>query len=900
MIATPATPQVSSTGGSLVKVYVRTRPLLGTELKGNERNIITINNNDNQVVVDDNLGDKVYHYDGVFDVQATQTQVYESVVAPLVGKVQNGGNATVIAYGQTGSGKTHTMGTDHNTAKADAGVLQRAMRTLLGYDDDNLENCDNTSMKLHISFCEVYNEKLYDLLASTRTPVTTHPDNYGGLKPVGMVEEQITNVEEGLKLLERGSCLRTVAATAMNQHSSRSHALIFITPTPMEGNKKYGSLRLVDLAGAESAGHAQTKGQQLKEGVDINKGLLTLGQVLAALSNSSTGFVPFRNSILTRLLVSSLSFGSHTAMIACVNPSKKSLYYTINTLRYAEQARNVKTRQAALSTVKRYNHPVTGTKRRLEDVTATPAAMKRRAIALNSSKKPEHNATVSTPGNKPAQSRITHKFNATIATPSERVSTMPISSTISHISVMPPPESFSAFKQPIFDQEESPSRFSNISGFEDIDDAQTEKIDKVGQKLEKTIVTQMAKIEDRLPDLIINKLIKKGRKKKAKKNKASLHKSKISTPTDGNSSEEQESMDSSSDRSFGTSLANALFGGLDVKSMLQDMVQSAVQNATQNLAQNITIAQNQTIVTRPTRKSTRLSLAFQKVAEESPSFNRKALGDITNKNLSENEKENIPNAALKLPITSTVFNESQNKRRSGMSSRLSNVFKVDNVGTRNDMEIKSQPCDLGSSPALRAPKVTNERANDSDFMVPENLKLSTSPLQIDRIARRSARKSTLTVANQNEDENLRKKPIRQSSRLSAIVATQKNFKIYQNQSPATNLQNMTKPNDSKVCMIATETPSAEGKSNSGKWKLVLSPSLQNRHNASILETLNNGNLKQLQQLPTVGPKTAFVIQNFRELYGKYENVEDLKNIPALPKSYFQRFMKANLMNQLCF
>lgn len=169
----------------------------------------------------------------------------------------------------------------------------------------------------------------------------------------------------------------------------------------------------------------------------------------------------------------------------------------------------------------------------------------------------------------------------------------------------------------------------------------------------------------------------------------------------------------------------------------------------------------------------------------------------------------------------------------------------------------------------------------------------SSPLQIDKILKK--------------DTNY---GVRRSSRFAAIKATQRNFEIYKGQSPLSNMCKSRRSSVSSrkkkavssanvtVCAAPTETSLLN--ETDGKWQLVVSPRLQKQHNDKILHILNNGSLKTLQQLPTVGPKTAMVIHNFRQFYGEFKSVEDLKDVPALPKTYYTRFMKANLMNQLCF
>nr|XP_053641405.1 chromosome-associated kinesin KIF4-like [Cherax quadricarinatus] len=184
-----------------------------------------------KVVVDD-AHDRPYKFEEVFEESCTQEIVFRKAVAPLVTKVKEGHNATIFAYGQTGSGKTFTMGTNPCSAKEDEGILQRALHTLLDVSETSQPSQDlelRSSQCVTVSFIEIYNKKLFDLLTPTRVPLKTKLGLGGAVSPVAMVEKNVKSIEEGLVLLEKGNSLRSVGATAMNQHSSRSHALIYLT-----------------------------------------------------------------------------------------------------------------------------------------------------------------------------------------------------------------------------------------------------------------------------------------------------------------------------------------------------------------------------------------------------------------------------------------------------------------------------------------------------------------------------------------------------------------------------------------------------------------------------------------------------------------------------------------------
>ncbi|XP_018026677.1 uncharacterized protein LOC108682075 [Hyalella azteca] len=279
---------------------------------------------------------------------------------------------------------------------------------------------------IKLSFLEVYNEKVYDLLTSNRSQLIIRPDMTGGMQATGCVEKCVKCVESAETLLAAATRRRTVAKTNLNVHSSRSHALVGIKLS--RGQQGSSVLWVVDLAGSESVGRqyqcaadaAQGSSKKLfNEGVAINKGLLALGKVLSARASGS-GHVPYRDSILTQLLRESLCGDACAAVIACARLAHVS--QTRTTLLYAEQMRDVRTRPVQqLSSARKM------LKRRYEDPTATPnlaskrlhlrtsdlkatrsGALRNSSLSIRGTPGPlavAHNTTVSTPGHTPAATR---------------------------------------------------------------------------------------------------------------------------------------------------------------------------------------------------------------------------------------------------------------------------------------------------------------------------------------------------------------------------------------------------------------------------------------------------------------------------------------------------------------
>ncbi|MEE6508535.1 hypothetical protein FKM82_021704 [Ascaphus truei] len=333
--------------GIPVKVALRCRPLVPKEINDGCKTCLTFVPGEQQVIVGN---EKSFTYDYVFDPSAEQEEVFNTAVAPLIKGLFEGYNATVLAYGQTGSGKTFSMGgaysQDHSDELA-VGVIPRVIRSLF----KEIEERPDWEFLLKVSYLEIYNEEIVDLLSSCdnkASPISIREDPKEGIKICGLMERVVKTEMDTVSCLELGNGSRTVASTAMNSQSSRSHAIFTISIEQKRTGDKSGSFRsklqLVDLAGSERQKKTKAEGDRLKEGISINRGLLCLGNVISALGeeNKKGSFVQYRDSKLTRLLQDSLGGNSHTLMIACVSPADSNMEETLNTLRYADRARKIK------------------------------------------------------------------------------------------------------------------------------------------------------------------------------------------------------------------------------------------------------------------------------------------------------------------------------------------------------------------------------------------------------------------------------------------------------------------------------------------------------------------------------------------------------------------------------
>uniref|UniRef100_A0A8C8RM10 Kinesin family member 4A n=1 Tax=Pelusios castaneus TaxID=367368 RepID=A0A8C8RM10_9SAUR len=330
-----------------VRVVLRCRPLVPKEISEGCQMCLSFVPEEPQVTVGN---DKSFTYDFVFDPSVEQEEVFNTAVAPLIRGIFKGYNATVLAYGQTGSGKTYSMGgayTADQEHEPSVGVIPRVIKLLFQEKEQRLE----WEFTLKVSYLEIYNEDILDLLSPSRersSQISIREDPKEGIKIVGLTERDVTCAQDTVRCLEQGNNARTVASTAMNSQSSRSHAIFTISFEQRKKSDKNNSFRsklhLVDLAGSERQKKTKAEGDRLKEGININRGLLCLGNVISALGdeNKKGSFVPYRDSKLTRLLQDSLGGNSHTLMIACVSPADSNLEETLNTLRYADRARKIK------------------------------------------------------------------------------------------------------------------------------------------------------------------------------------------------------------------------------------------------------------------------------------------------------------------------------------------------------------------------------------------------------------------------------------------------------------------------------------------------------------------------------------------------------------------------------
>ncbi|XP_026143787.1 kinesin-like protein KIFC3 isoform X3 [Carassius auratus] len=323
-----------------IRVLCRVRPICAGETNAADaKNIVTFDPDDDAVLYLSNKGKLMtFELDKVFPTQSTQEEVFQEVQS-LVTSCIDGFNVCIFAYGQTGSGKTYTM----EGVPEDPGINQRALRLLFSEVSEKKPDWD---YKITVSMVEIYNETLRNLLGdnpSEKLDIKMCPDGSGQLYVPGLTEFTVESVEDINKVFDLGHMNRATACTNLNEHSSRSHALLIITVAGFNsstGHRTSGKLNLVDLAGSERIAKSGAEGSRLREAQCINKSLSALGDVINAL-RSKHSHVPFRNSRLTYLLQDSLSGDSKTLMMVQVSPLESNISESVCSLKFAQRVRTV-------------------------------------------------------------------------------------------------------------------------------------------------------------------------------------------------------------------------------------------------------------------------------------------------------------------------------------------------------------------------------------------------------------------------------------------------------------------------------------------------------------------------------------------------------------------------------
>ncbi|KAF6236615.1 hypothetical protein HO173_005396 [Letharia columbiana] len=356
--------------GGNIKVVVRVRPFNGREVDRHAKCVVRMDGNQTILVpppeAEERMrkggkgsdGQKTFAFDRSywsFDRNdksfAGQDSLYNDLGIPLLDNAFQGYNNCIFAYGQTGSGKSYSM----MGYGEEAGVIPKICRNMFERIAE-IQKDKNLTCTVEVSYLEIYNERVRDLLnPTTKGNLKVREHQSTGPYVEDLAKLAVRSFQEIEHLMDEGNKARTVAATSMNETSSRSHAVFTLTVTQKRHDvetrmdtEKVAKISLVDLAGSERATSTGATGARLKEGAEINRSLSTLGRVIAALADLSMGkkknmsIVPYRDSILTWLLKDSLGGNSMTAMIAAISPADINFEETLSTLRYADSAKRIK------------------------------------------------------------------------------------------------------------------------------------------------------------------------------------------------------------------------------------------------------------------------------------------------------------------------------------------------------------------------------------------------------------------------------------------------------------------------------------------------------------------------------------------------------------------------------
>ncbi|KAK6587977.1 kinesin heavy chain [Cryptosporidium xiaoi] len=323
----------------------------------------------------DKLKNTNYFFDHVFDEKSTNQLIFDKLVKDVIGLCLGGINVTIFAYGQTSSGKTHTMLGDNKDSYD--GIIPLSINEIfsLANDKENIHKIE-TEFNFTVSYLEVYNEKLIDLLVPQSTgnsgdqnlkKIKIVDGIDGNIELINLSSRRVTSYNDVLEIIKIGSKIRHVAETSMNERSSRSHTILRIRIDSRYVNSndlRVGVLNFVDLAGSESIKRTQLEGERRKEGMSINRSLLAVSQVISQLTETSNlnennsnniygqkninientsknKYISYRDSKITRILSDSLGGNSKTIIVCNCSPDKVNYYETISTLDFAKRAKNI-------------------------------------------------------------------------------------------------------------------------------------------------------------------------------------------------------------------------------------------------------------------------------------------------------------------------------------------------------------------------------------------------------------------------------------------------------------------------------------------------------------------------------------------------------------------------------
>ncbi|CAM8932429.1 unnamed protein product [Rhodiola kirilowii] len=367
MVGDVETVDASRTADS-ISVTIRFRPLSEREFQRGDE--VAWYADEDKIVRNACNPSTAYAFDKVFGPSTVSQEVYEVAARPVVKSAMEGVNGTVFAYGVTSSGKTHTMHGDQDSP----GIIPLAIKDVFSI----IQDTPGREYLLRVSYLEIYNEIINDLLDPTGQNLRVREDAQVGTYVEGIKEEVVLSPGHALSFIASGEAHRHVGSTNFNLLSSRSHTIFTLMIESSAHGDEYdgvvfSQLNLIDLAGSESS-KTETTGLRRKEGSYINKSLLTLGTVIGKLSEGKASHIPYRDSKLTRLLQSSLGGHGYVSLICTVTPASSNMEETHNTLKFASRAKYIEINASRnklideKSLIKKYQREISTLKHELEQL----------------------------------------------------------------------------------------------------------------------------------------------------------------------------------------------------------------------------------------------------------------------------------------------------------------------------------------------------------------------------------------------------------------------------------------------------------------------------------------------------------------------------------------------------
>eukprot|EP00127_Corallochytrium_limacisporum_P006334 Clim_evm45s225 gene=Clim_evmTU45s225 len=362
------------TAPSCIAVAVRVRPLKPSDPDAG-RHVWDIQGRQLSLILEDSGGrSNTFHANHVYGPESQTDKIYQELASPIVEGSLEGFNGTIFAYGQTSSGKTHTM---HGNPEC-PGITIKALRHIFQLTAASQDR----EYLLRVSYMEIYNENIRDLLEPRNSRNLKISENYQREVQVSnLTERVVSNPLEAMETIRAGEVNRTFGETNMNERSSRAHTIFRIVVesrkvsegTTDKGAVRMSSLSLVDLAGSERVSLTGAEGERLKEGQHINKSLLALGRVISRLAEKAS-FIPYRDSKITRILQNSLGGNARTAVICTVNPKPCFVDESVSTLKFASRAMSIENRptinevETEGAMIRRYRKEIDALKKRINEL----------------------------------------------------------------------------------------------------------------------------------------------------------------------------------------------------------------------------------------------------------------------------------------------------------------------------------------------------------------------------------------------------------------------------------------------------------------------------------------------------------------------------------------------------